>query len=129
MAASTRTLARCRKGIGVIALLVLLAPSASADCVRDSYGEVYCGGGRCQYDRGGNVWCSRYFLGGIERTQDGRLLCGKGQCAKDLNGRIYCSSEVGGSVLRDSRGRVRCYGRCEPGAAEHCENTRADAGG
>ena len=111
MTANPRVLPNCLHGIGVIAMLFLLAPGAYADCARDSYGEVYCGGGRCQYDRNGNVWCSRYFLGGVERTRDGRVVCGKGQCATDLNGRIYCSSAAGGSVLRDSRGRVRCYGR------------------
>jgi hypothetical protein len=129
MTASARILPYRPQGIGVIAMLFLLAPGAYADCARDSYGEVYCGGGQCQYDRNGIVWCSRYFLGGVARTRDGRVVCGKGQCATDLNGRIYCSSATGGSVVRDSRGRVRCYGRCEPATAEQCENTRADAGG
>jgi len=129
MAANARILRHLGHGTGVIAILFLLAPGISADCVRDSYGEVYCGGGHCQYDREGNVWCSRYFLGGVERTRDGRVLCGKGQCAKDARGQIYCSSVPAGAVLRDSSGRVRCYGRCEPATAAHCENTRADSGG
>lgn len=129
MIVTARILRHLGQGVGIIGMLFLLASGASADCAKDSYGEVFCGGGRCQYDRNGNVWCSRHFLGGVERTRDGRVLCGKGQCAKDLQGRIYCSSVVGGTVLRDSSGRVRCYGRCEPATAEQCENTRADMGG
>jgi hypothetical protein len=129
MADEARIYRHLGRSAGIIAILIPLAPGASADCVRDSYGEVYCGAGRCQYDRDGKVWCSRFYLGGVERTRDGRVLCGKGQCAKDLRGRIYCSSVVGGAVVRDSSGRVRCYGRCEPASAAQCENTRADSGG
>ena len=115
--------------IGLLAILLLLAPVTSADCAKDSYGEVYCGGGRCLNDLNGNVWCSRHYKGGAEKTQDGRILCGKGECAKDSRGQIFCSSVVGGSVLKDSRGHVRCYGRCEPASTAQCENTPADSGG
>jgi hypothetical protein len=117
----------CR-GTGLLAILCLLAPTASADCARDAYGEVYCGAGRCTLDRNGTVWCSRYYEGGVERTRDGVVVCGKGQCAKNSRGQIFCSSVVGGSVLKDSQGRVRCYGRCEHPSVAQCENTRADAG-
>jgi len=46
-------------------------------------------------------------------------------CVKDIHGQVFCSSEVGGAALVDSHGRVRCYGHCEPGTADNCENTRA----
>ncbi|HSS63791.1 MAG TPA: hypothetical protein VLS27_05110 [Gammaproteobacteria bacterium] len=129
MTANARILQLMRQGAGLLATLCLLAPAASADCARDSYGEVYCGGGRCLNDRGGNIWCARAYKGGADRTWDGKVLCGKGECARDSRGQIFCSSAVGGSVLKDSRGQVRCYGRCEPATAAECENTRADSGG
>lgn len=118
-----------RRGIGLLAMLWLLAPTASADCAKDINGEVYCGGGRCIQDREGVVWCSRYYEGDAQSTRDGSVLCGKGQCEKDTHGELFCSSERGGSVLKDSQGRVRCYGRCERATAEQCESTRADSSG
>ena len=115
--------------IGALAVLWVLASTASADCATDSRGEVYCGGGACRADREGTVWCSRYYKGGAERTRDGTVVCGKGQCAKDSRGRIFCSSEVAGAVLIDSAGRVRCYGGCERATPQHCEHTRAGGSG
>ena len=111
----------------VLFVTALLASAiTSADCVKDSRGEVYCGAGRCIIDSEGTVWCSRHYDGDAQITLDGRVLCGKGQCARGGNGRVFCSSEVGGAVLIDSRGNVRCYGQCEPATADKCENTRAD---
>jgi hypothetical protein len=118
-----------RRGTGLLAILWLLAPAASADCATDAYGEAYCGGGRCIRDHDGTVWCSRYYQGGAQTTRDGRVLCGKGQCAKSTRGEIFCSSVVGGAVLKDSKGRVRCQGRCEAATAAQCENTPADSAG
>ncbi len=113
--------------IGALAILCAIPSAAFADCARDSRGEVYCGQGRCMNDRQGVIWCSRYFEGGAERTQDGRVVCGRGQCARDIRGEIFCSTVESGPVLRDSRGRVRCYGQCERARPQHCENTLADA--
>ncbi len=129
MTANAGIFQRIRQSAKLLAILCLLAPAASADCVRNSYGEVYCGGGRCLQDRNGTVWCSRAYEGGAEKTRDGSVLCGKGQCAKNSSGQIFCSSVVGGAALKDSRGRVRCYGQCEPATAAQCENTRADSAG
>ena len=104
----------------------LIAAAASADCVTDVRGEVFCGAGRCIVDGKGTVWCSRYYEGDAEITLEGQVLCGKGQCAKNTDGQVFCSSEVGGAVLVDSRGHVRCFLRCEPATADMCESTRAD---
>jgi hypothetical protein len=112
----------CRGGV-LLAALCLLAPASSADCSKDSSGEIYCGGGRCLTDRQGTVWCSRFYDGDAQPTRDGSVLCGKGDCAKDSRGEIFCSSEKGGAVARDSEGRVRCYGRCERATAENCDSS------
>jgi hypothetical protein len=110
---------------GLLVMALLMPVIASADCVKDLSGEVYCGAGRCVVDSKGMVWCSRYYDGDATLTLDGHALCGKGHCAKRSNGKVFCSSEVAGAVLIDSRGRVRCYGQCEPASAEMCEHTRA----
>lgn len=112
-------------GIGLLTMLFAIPAVTSADCLKDRNGEVFCGAGRCLADSNGTVLCSRYSDGSAERTSDGQVLCGKGQCAKRSDGLMFCSTEVGGAVLLDSRGSVRCYGQCEPAAAEMCENTRA----
>ncbi len=129
MTANAGIFQRICQSAGLLAILCLLAPAASADCARDFYGEVYCGGGRCLQDRNGTIWCSRAYEGGAEKTREGSVLCGKGQCAKNSSGQIFCSSVVGGAALKDSRGRVRCYGQCEPATAAQCENTRAGSAG
>jgi len=113
--------------IGLLVMAMLMAAITSADCVKDSRGEVYCGAGRCIIDSKGTVWCSRHYDGDAQITLDGQVLCGKGRCAKGSDGQVFCSSEIGGAVLIDSRGRVRCYGQCEPATADECENTRADS--
>ncbi|MFT5702533.1 MAG: hypothetical protein ACI8ZB_005455 [Desulforhopalus sp.] len=110
----------------VLFLMVLVIPAiTSADCLKDRYGEVYCGAGQCEVDYNGIVLCSRYYDGYAERTSDGQVVCGKGQCVKRSNGSVFCSTEVGGAVLLDSKGSARCYGQCEPATVEMCENTRA----
>lgn len=110
----------------LIVIMSLFATAASADCIKDVRGEVFCGAGHCIVDSKGTVWCSRYYEGDAEITLEGQVLCGKGQCAKNTDGQVFCSSEVGGAVLVDSRGHVRCFGRCEPATADMCESTRAD---
>ena len=107
---------------------------AYAECVKDLSGEVYCGAGNCVIEstiksksKYGKIWCSRYYKGGAIKTLNGEIVCGKGKCMKDFNGVVYCSSEIGGDVLRDSKGKVRCYGQCEPGTIDNCENSVADS--
>lgn len=111
--------------IGLLVTALVIPTITSADCLKDRYGEVYCGAGRCLSDSNGIVWCSRYYDGDAERTSDGQVICGKGQCTKLSNGLVRCSTEVGGAVLIDSNGSARCYGQCEPATVEMCENTRA----
>lgn len=107
----------------------LLAPTASADCAMDRFGEVFCGKGFCAMNRDGHVWCSRSYEGGALLTREGRVLCGKGRCAKTVQGEIFCSSEVRGAVTLDRRNRVRCQGNCERATVEQCERVRADSAG
>lgn len=111
--------------ISLIGIGLIIPVVTSAECLKDQYGEVYCGAGLCQIDRSGVVRCSRYYDGAAERTSNGQVLCGKGQCVKRSDGMVFCSTEVGGAVLLDSRGNARCYGQCEPATEEMCENTRA----
>jgi len=121
--------ARYAAGI-VLFVMVLVTPAiSSAECLKDRYGEVYCGAGRCQTDTSGMIWCSRHYDGDAVRTSDGRVLCGRGKCTKRSDGTAFCSTEMGGAVLLDSTGSVRCYGQCEPATAEMCENTRAGSSG
>ncbi len=129
MSVNPRLLQLICRSTGLLAILWLLAPAASADCTTDAYGEVYCGGGRCMRDHNGTIGCSRTYQGGAQTSREGRVLCGKGQCAKSIRGEIYCSSVVDGAVLKDSKGRVRCQGRCERATAAQCESARADSAG
>lgn len=112
-------------GTWLFVMMLVIPVFTSADCLKDRYGEIYCGAGRCLVDSSGVVLCSRYYDGYAERTSDGQVLCGKGQCVKRRDGLVYCSTEIGGAVLLDSSGSARCYGQCEPATAEMCENTRA----
>ncbi len=111
--------------IGLLVMLVASSTITFADCLKDRYGDVFCGAGRCQSDSNGIVLCSRYYDGDAARTSDGQVVCGKGQCTKRSDGSVFCSTEIGGAVLIDSNGNVRCYGQCVPATVEMCENTRA----
>lgn len=111
--------------IGLLAMILLFPAIISAECLKDRYGEVYCGAGQCLIDDNAIVRCSRYYDGDAVRTSDGQVLCGKGQCAKRSDGIVFCSTEIGGAALIDSSGNARCYGQCEPATALMCENTRA----
>lgn len=111
--------------IGLLVMVLVLPTITFAECLKDRYGEVYCGAGRCLSDSNGIVWCSRYYDGDAERTSEGQVVCGKGQCTKRSDGLVLCSTEVGGAVLIDSNGSVRCYSQCEPATVEMCENTLA----
>ena len=120
---------RCLISIKILMMAVVLPTISSAECLKDRYGEVYCGAGQCLTNSNGTVWCSRYYNGAAERTSEGQVLCGKGQCTKRSDGTVFCSTEIGGAVLLDSNGNARCYGQCEPGTTEMCENTRAGSSG
>ena len=104
---------------------IAVTEPASADCLKNLHGEVYCGAGDCRSDRSGRILCSRHFMGGAVRRSDGKVVCGKGRCINNSSGEIWCSNEIGGAVLVDLNGRVRCQGRCEPGSIGHCESRRA----
>lgn len=119
----------CRRGTGLLAILWLLAPAASADCAMDRSGAIFCGKGHCAMNRDGAIWCSRFYKGGVQLTREGAVLCGKGQCGKSVRGEIFCSSEVRGAVTLDRKNRVRCQGKCERATAAQCERVRADIGG
>lgn len=112
----------------LLAVTMLVATVAAADCVEDLRGDVFCGGGRCIVDKEGTVHCSRFKDGDADITLDGHVLCGKGNCVKDADGTIFCSSEIGGAALLDSRGRARCQGSCEAASRAYCETTRAGIG-
>lgn len=120
-----RNSSRCFACIGLLVMVLVISATASADCLKDRYGEVYCGAGRCLADMDGIILCSRYYDGYAERTSDGLVVCGKGQCVKRSDGLVFCSTEVGGAALLDSSGNARCYGQCEPATKEMCETTRA----
>ena len=111
---------------GSVFLMILMTPTLIwSECLKDRYGEVYCGAGQCQIDRNGTVRCSRYYDGFAERTSNGQVLCGKGQCVTRSDGAVFCSTEIGGAAIVDSRGNARCYGQCESATEEMCETTRA----
>ena len=105
---------------GLLAALAFAPSPASAACLTDLRGNVYCGAGQCRRDKSGRIWCSRHYEGGALVTIDGRVLCGVGRCAKDKYGRVYCSSEIGGAVVVDREGYVHCFGRCEEATLENC---------
>ena len=117
---------RPASSIAIAFIFLSLSSLASADCLKDLRGEVFCGAGRCATDSNGKVWCSRHYEGDAQRTLDGRVVCGIGRCAADIRGDWFCSSEIGGAIVRDSRGRMRCYGECQPAAESNCEHTPAD---
>lgn len=116
---------RSLAGVALLMSMLVIPAITSADCLKDSRGDIYCGAGKCLIDSSGIVWCSRYYDGDAKGNSYGQVLCGKSQCARCSDGSIFCSTEVGGAVLLDSKGRVRCYGQCEPATPEMCENTRA----
>ena len=113
--------------LALLALLpALLWPALTpAECLKDRLGEVYCGAGRCERDREGVVWCSRFDDGDARVDRDGAVLCGRGRCASTLRGDVFCSTVPGGAALKDREGRVRCEGSCEAASAALCESTVA----
>ena len=100
-----------------------ISPVFAGDCVRDNYGNVYCGRGDCSMDSYGNLRCAKRG-GGLIRYQYGNLLCGVGYCAADESGRLLCSTMPGGKVARDSYGKVTCEAGCHDAQKELCEDLR-----
>jgi hypothetical protein len=111
---------------GAIAILIIVLAAATqvnADCIKNQYGNVVCGKGKCETDQYGKVLCSQRD-GGIMQDRYGNILCGIGACAKDYLGQIWCSKEPGGGAAIDSNGKVKCLGGCEAGNSKHCEEAR-----
>jgi hypothetical protein len=113
----SRIVIACAFALGVI------SPVFAGDCVRDNYGNVYCGRGDCSMDAYGKLRCAKRG-GGLIRDQYGNLLCGIGYCAADDTGRLLCSTRSGGNVGRDSYGKVTCEGGCQDAQAQLCEDLR-----
>lgn len=105
-----------------VALLACIGASLAFadDCVRDAYGDAYCGRGACLVDGYGKVHCARQG-GGAMHDQYGNVVCGQGHCTADQFGRIKCSSRRGGHALVDSNWSVVCQGSCEDASPQHCE--------
>ena len=108
----------------VIASLLVVSP-VTAECVKDSKGEIFCGAGECTKDRKGEVWCSKFLMGDAVRNKSGQVVCGIGQCRTDNHGSVFCSSEQGGAVMKDRKGDIRCYGECVLALPENCESNTA----
>ena len=109
---------------GLFTLAIALAAAAdAADCIKDQYGNVVCGGGQCATDQYGKILCAKAG-GGALRDRFGVVRCGTGMCATDDNGNVMCSSQPGGGAARDSYGKVQCLGACEEGREARCEAAR-----
>lgn len=56
-----------KSGLAFLGLLTLALAGAvdAADCIKDSYGNVVCGGGQCAMDQYGKVLCAREGGGAI----------------------------------------------------------------
>jgi hypothetical protein len=111
---------------GVIAFLIVALAAVTqvnADCIKDQYGKVVCGKGKCETDQYGKVICTQRD-GGIMKDRYGNILCGVGYCAKDDTDEVWCSKEPGGGAATDSYGKVKCLGGCEAGNFKHCEEAR-----
>jgi hypothetical protein len=89
--------------------LLLAAGPASANCVTDNIGRV---------------WCSMYSNGGAMKDNIGQVKCGKGQCAKDSIGQVKCARDEGGGAATNNIGQVKCSGGCENGTKSYCKQAR-----
>jgi hypothetical protein len=105
----------------IVALTVV--NQVNADCIRNLYGKVLCGRGKCEIDQFGRVFCAQKD-GGIMKDIYGNILCGVGHCAKNYMGQVWCSVEQDGSVATDSYGKVKCLGGCETGKLEICDEAQ-----
>jgi hypothetical protein len=101
-------------------LLLLSATGANANCIRDQDGRVVCGGGQCERDSHGKVYCAQPG-GGAMKGRYGEVQCGVGYCARNRDGEVWCSRRRGGGAALDSYGEVKCLDGCHRGSAERCE--------
>ena len=95
------------------------SPVVGGDCIRDQYGQVFCGRGYCAIDQSGKPYCSKAG-GGLGRDQYGSVVCGIGYCAVNDEGRVKCSSIPAGGATTDSYGKVRCAGGCRDASPQLC---------
>jgi hypothetical protein len=109
----------------IISIMIALAvvSQVKADCIQNMYGKVLCGRGKCLSDMYGRVICAPYD-GGILKDIHGNILCGFGHCAMDYRGEVWCSIEQDGSVGTDRYGNVLCFGGCERGKMEICQDAQ-----
>jgi hypothetical protein len=110
----TRLFAACVLAVGLVSAAV------AGDCLRDSYGDAFCGNGECMLDEYGKVYCAREG-GGAMRDSYGKVVCGPGYCAADDSGRVRCSTRPRGKALIDASGNVVCQGSCQDASAQLCE--------
>lgn len=108
-----------------LVLFACLANCAIADCMKDRFGDVYCGRGKCVKDGQGKVFCSRYQFGDAVIDRYGKALCGKGRCltGSDFNNYV-CSVVEGGGAEVNNHGEVKCYDGCEKASPEMCESKK-----
>ena len=106
--------------VAILLALLFLSPGASADCLKDQYGNVVCGQGQCATDSYRKVFCA-HAGGGALADKFGKVMCGVGYCARDSYLDVWCSTEPGGGAAVDLYGKVKCLGGCEPGSPERCE--------
>jgi hypothetical protein len=99
--------------------LMMFSFGALANCINDQSGNVVCGGGQCEVDQYGKVYCAQPG-GGAVKDDHGNVQCGAGYCERDSFGKVWCSRVRGGGAKLDDHGVVQCLGGCEPGTPEHC---------
>lgn len=100
--------------------ILFAAPGANANCIRDQDGRVVCGGGQCERDRYGKVYCAQPG-GGAMKDRYGEVVCGIGYCARNRDGEVLCSVRPGGGAALDSYGQVKCLDGCHRATAERCD--------
>lgn len=94
-------------------------PEVNANCIRDQDGRVVCGGGQCERDRYGKVFCAQPG-GGAMKDRYGVVVCGIGYCERNRDGDVYCSLTRGGGAALNSYGEVKCLNGCHAASDELC---------
>jgi hypothetical protein len=107
----------------VVTGLLFAGSPAEADCIKNQYGKVVCGKGKCETDTYGKVFCAEAG-GGAVKDKYGKVRCGIGYCAKDYLEQVWCSREPGGSAAVDSYGKVKCLGGCEVATSKLCQEAQ-----
>jgi hypothetical protein len=109
-----RLIAACAFAVAIV------SPAVAGDCLRDAYGNAFCGKGECLVNEYGKVYCAKEG-GGAMHDAYGKVVCGPGYCAADEFGRVRCSTRPGGKALIDGSGNVVCQGSCQDASAQLCE--------